>query len=248
MKTFLHPSLLALCASSSLAPAALVSNYTVVYDNGISVAAATNGRTNDPDYPIYIEHADNFRLTSTSSIQGVLWAGTYEGTSARPDEFSLRIYTLVSGKPDLSPLYNIPLVALERWDTGLNNAFNQRKYSYQALFPEISLDAGTYAMSIYNQAADGLEWFWAERDSPAVDGSFMFLSVWGEWRQISGGPEFSFSLIAVPEPGLSAMAFGSILILSCSRRRNTDGRQKLSPPEKRTVEQNAASVGDKPAN
>jgi len=191
---------------------------TVVYDNHIPATSVGNGRTNDPDFPIYIEHADNFSLPAAATVNGVTWHGLYED-NVRPDDFSLRVYALGAGLPVSPPLADVPLASVVREDTGVTITYSLRVYSYCASFDDISLGAGSYALSIYNRAADGAEWLWATRDNPAVDGSFMRLGT-GAWKRYSGGPEFSFTLTQVPEPGVALAVAAWLPCLLVRRRRD----------------------------
>ena len=116
---------------------------TVIYDNQVTAAGVNNGRTNDPDFPLFIQHADDFALPAQSLINGVEWHGIYRGNNVRPDNFSLKIYQLSSGVPTLSPLLDIPLGAVTSQDTGRRISYDLAVYAYTATFPKQSLAAGS---------------------------------------------------------------------------------------------------------
>lgn len=227
--------MIALCGLQVTAQAA-----TVIYDNRIPATSVSNGRVNDADYPIYLEHADNFALVAAAVVNGITWNGQYKSNDVRPDNFSLRIYAIMSGLPAMSPLVDIALSGVVRQDTGIDIIYSLSVYSYSAEFPDLALGAGNYALSIYNHALDGASWTWSDRDSSA-NGSFMIMAGDTAWRYYSGGPEFSFVLTQVPEPGVVlTLAVGVPILLrrrrarkirqACSNNADAHGLSLTNPP------------------
>lgn len=222
MRRRILPILAALCGPQAAATAGTTLPL-VVCDNHVPAPAVNNGRTNDPDYAIHIEHADDFSLAAASTLNGVTWHGLYEGNQAGADQFSLRIFPMDAGVPAYSPLFDIPLAGALRTDTGLSIAYRLKVYAYSAAFPDLTLGPGAYALSLFNHTADGTEWLWACRDNSTVGGSFMILGSAAAWNHYSGGPEFSFALTHVPEPCAALALAAAAPALLLRRRRPNRG-------------------------
>src|SRR5262245_26993624 len=76
----------------------------VIYDNNVS--AVNNGRVNDPDFPIFLMHADDFLLSTTRIINEVSWLGAYKDGGIPPDggdDFTIRFFSFQGGIPETSP-------------------------------------------------------------------------------------------------------------------------------------------------
>ena len=168
----------------------------LVYDNGVQASQVTNGRVNDPDFSIPLEHADNFSIATTGQISSVTWHGLYETNipSFQVDDFSLSLFSTTSGVINPTPLLDTPLVLSEKFDTGFNVGGSLNLFSYTASFSSFSLAPGDYAISIFNNVENGVEWFWGVSNFTS-DGSYQTDVSTLEWNPINpGAPEFSFAL------------------------------------------------------
>ena len=131
-----------------------------------------------------------------------------------------KIYQLSSGVPTRIPLLDIPLGQVIRQDTGRRISYNLAVYAYSATFPDQTLAAGSYGLSIYNSATDGVEWLWAT--AQVANGSFMILGSATQWSKFTGAPEFSFALTQVPE--VSAAVLFTLLVPTALLRRGRPRR------------------------
>ena len=187
---------------------------TIVYDNMVSASTIHNGRENDPDAPNWL-HADGFQFAAPATFNLVTWHGLREFS---PDRFRMRIYTIVGNVPAMTPIIDLPLGLVTRFDTGYRDPYQTVIYSYSAGFPDQSLAAGSYAISIVSDSAnDGVPWAWAVGNNN--DGSFMILKGDTAWRNMTGAPEFSFVLAQVPEPAPAVLAFAMVPFALSRRRR-----------------------------
>lgn len=186
---------------------------TTVYDNMVPVSTIHNGRENDPDAPNWL-HADGFQFASPTTFNQVTWHGI---RAFSPDHFRLKIYNMNGSVPAMTPIINLPLDLVTRLDSGYRDPYQSAIYSYAAGFPDQSLAAGSYAISIVSDVAgDGVPWLWAVGNNR--NGSFMILRGDTAWRNVTGAPEFSFTLAQVPEAGTVAL-LAAMVPLALFRRR-----------------------------
>jgi len=186
---------------------------TTVYDNMVPVSTISNGRENDPDAPNW-RHADGFQFASPTTFNKVTWHGI-RGFS--PDRFRMKIYNMSGNVPAMNPFIDLALGLVTRFDSGYRDPYQSVIYSYAAEFPDQSLAAGSYAISIVSDTAgDGVPWIWAVGNNR--NGSFMILKGDTAWRNVTGAPEFSFTLVQVPEPG-TAVLLAALVPFALFRRR-----------------------------
>jgi hypothetical protein len=219
LSSLLSPSVFFVLSSTPLQGTSIVLP-PPVFDNGVSASDINNGRVNDADFAIYIEHADNFEISVTSEISAVSWSGLYKGNAAHlGDDFVMRIFRTESGIIDPVALLDTSLTVLEKSDSG-DDVLSMDVYTYVGEFPTISLDLGTYAISIYNNASNVVEWTWGINATPD-DGSYMTQFDPTNWTPVNpGAPEFSFALYnSVPEPSVPSVLLATVGLLLTRRTR-----------------------------
>jgi len=184
------------------------------YDNQIS--SVNNGRVNDPDYPVFLMHADSFSLSADALINQVSWLGAYKDGNLLPDgddDFTIRFYDLQAGTPAVTPFASIAVGAAERHIMLQTLPYGNQVFSYSARVPDMQLVAGTYLMAIMNDPVDKDLWLWANADaSPGHSYTMLFEGT--PWREFSGGgvAEFAFSIGYVPEPsGVALLLLGGLV-------------------------------------
>jgi len=167
----------------------------------------------DPNTAIFNEVGDDFTLSSTSVIQGVLWDGAYDfgDDAVADDDFSVRIFDILNGSPLATPRLEYSNTQVSRSDLGSG----LYRYRYDLSTPA-TLAAGNYFLSIVNNTPnDNDDWFWAFsrkgagnpffRDRPQLsDGSFEVV----DWNPLprDSSKELAFAIggepTAVPTPAL----------------------------------------------
>lgn len=181
---------------------------TIVYDNGINTANVNGGFTSDPNSPRFT--ADTFTLAAPSTFNQVRFLGFYTSNTptASTDNFTITFYNTLAGTPDINPFAGGTFAigdAAGRTATGVN-PFASDIYSYVVnLASTVSLDAGTYGISIVNDTTNDTDnnWVWATSFS---GGSVFFRTNQADGWTVSGG-ETAFTLVSAtaPEPGTLAL-------------------------------------------
>jgi hypothetical protein len=197
----------------------------VVYDEG--APNQVNARPSDP--AANVVSAEIFTFASLTTFDAVDWWGTYGGTPAT-DAFTILFYGTTGGVPDDAPLAGLDFNvgdAVNRTATGLMIAGSFPEYSYSAtLSSAVTLDPGTYAISIVNDPASPAagNWFWEATDPGASNGHYARLPSGGTW--LTQTPSLSFrlrdsSVSAAPEPGsLALLALAGLPIGGAVTRRH----------------------------
>jgi len=204
---------LAAAAASLLFLSAPARAATTVYDNMVPVSRISNGRENDVNAPNWL-HADGFQLATAATFNMLTWHGIRAGN---PESFRLRIYPMAGNVPAMNPTIDLSVGLVIRSDSGYRDPYQSIIYSYSAEFADQTLAAGSYAISIYNDSNDGVPWLWGVGNNR--NGSFMILKGDTAWRNVTGAPEFSFTLSQVPESGSVALLVAAVPVILSRRRR-----------------------------
>ncbi len=179
----------------------------VVYDNHVSTV--NNGRVNDPAFPAFLMHADDFSLSATRTVNEVSWLGAYKDGNLLPDgddNFTIRFFGFNSGIASPTPLATFVVGPVTRFITAQTLSYGNPVYSFSARFQDVQLVAGTYLIAIMNDPLDNDLWLWADADSNPGH-SFVMSSPGAAWQEYAGGgvAEFAFSISYVPEPSVSVL-------------------------------------------
>lgn len=176
------------------------------------------------------QKGDLFTVTASETVQAIQWWGIYgfSNTPQTTDFFKARIYAVVSGIPNSTPLFEYTLPSVTRQATTGKVAGFLTVYSFTSTIPDTMLGPGNYVLSLMNDttADTNDSWFWA--NSNVTGTAFERNSIADAWSQFKLGdgvtpvPSHAFNLsgfLGVPEPttfGLLAVAgFG----LATQRRR-----------------------------
>ena len=146
---------LLVCSSDNPAQAA------VLFDNG-----APNFRLAiESDFALPVEAGDDFTLTSSNDVTKITWSGLYAARSSvsltpTVDQFSVRIFEFLNGKPAVSPIVAFNNASVARTSNSQSVFFYN--YSFAPSQP-FTLQGGSYLLSIVNntKADTDLNWFWA---------------------------------------------------------------------------------------
>lgn len=193
----------------------------IVYDNGAPdlVTALAS------DFHFPAQAAEDFSLTSETTISGVQWWGTYGGSfpgPPSPDTFTIRLYLPdIDGSPMQLPEREWQVGQPYRIDTGLDLQQNFDLFEYRATLGEITLSEGDYFLSIVNNTIGTRDdWFWATSDANGNAFHRSFDS--SAWRNDipSRQLELAFRVLGVPEPAsVVVLATGLIAAVFSPRRR-----------------------------
>jgi hypothetical protein len=152
--------------------------------------------------------ADHFSLGSAATLGSTtFWGGYYPGNTPLVDDFTLYVYANSAGKPGTVIMQES--IATTRTDTGHTFASTGiEAYQYTATLAPISLDAGSYWLSIVNTAGSASDsWSWATYNESSTDAVTNHSPTTGPWIiALSGDQAFQLSSpAAVPEPSSLAM-------------------------------------------
>jgi hypothetical protein len=195
----------------------------LIFDQSVdlTVGAESSDFTFNPDGPSFFspgQIADDFKLLSgASTITDVHWWGLY-GNSNTPgtDFFTIRIFADDSGFPEIDPLNELDLLAVNRVDTGadLIDRFGDSYdvFAYSIDIAPLTLAANTtYWLSIVNivrSTAPETVWAWNFDESVVGNASVARRNDDDEsWDPFAD--DFGFQLtndaVAVPEPATWAL-------------------------------------------
>lgn len=106
---------------------------------------------------------DDFTLASSSLLHSLEWWGVHGG-----EKFSVRIFEVVAGVPDDTPLLDIDLGLVP----GTPEIFPSGEHLfYQADLPSIPLGASEYLLSIVEKTpGDETRWFWSASCEDGCEG------------------------------------------------------------------------------
>ncbi len=168
---------------------------------GLSVRAAAlfgNGSPNpdaggvasnfghDPEYEY--QSADDFVLTSDTTLAKVRWWGMYQGSNMPldPDAFSIRIFADAGGIPAATPIVDEQVVRVRRRPTGVTSGgYDIYEYTTQ-LKPHVTLSAGTYWLSIVEDVdveETATAWLWALSSNSSGNHAFRATDI-SAWQQL----------------------------------------------------------------
>ena len=183
--------------------------------------------------------ADNFTLSSDSTIDSVRWWGAWNFFKPAIDDFTINIYGSDNGLPDASNLIASRVVGnVVETATGLsrssNPSFPMALFEFQADIVPLNLQANQeYWISIYDTAGSNTSQYFLWREieaawitgSGAAAGSTTLGASWG------GRPvEFAFQLegssAVVPEPA-SALIFLAMSGQLLALRRRSQSEHRL---------------------
>jgi hypothetical protein len=190
----------------------------------------------DPSLPGYYSElegqqiADQFTLTEQSAVTSLAWAGYYDSPQAlsNPVSFTIRFYNDAGLSPD-APLgapfqeYDVAVNAVPTGDIVAGyGGVNTPLFSYSVSLSPLTLDAGTYWLSILEADARSLyyhpnEWLWSRSD---FSGDYVYRGSDAEsWTSNGSDGNAAFTLNAVPVPAAFALfASGLVGLLGVTKR------------------------------
>ena len=202
----------AVCACVLTSTVNTVSASTVIYDNGVT--STSSHMVSQPSAEQIV--ADDFLLNAATSISVVEWRGTYSGETPPPDDFTIMLHADIGGSPASTALHTFNLGnSILRSQPDTNFAF-----SYSAEVP-ITLDAGIYWLSIYNNLPDNFprnRWSWIYQ----LDGNLHYRSQIGGAYSNSIPYKTDFRLygvVPVP-PALYLFCSGLLGLAGVAKRRH----------------------------
>jgi hypothetical protein len=185
----------------------------VIFDNG--VPSKSGGFLSDSDSGVGF--ADDFLLAGPATINAIRYWGFYAPTSTPgADAFTVIFYSNQAGLPNGSGVLATNTFAdAARIDTGDDIDGNGSDiYLYEAPLAPLSLGAGTYWVSIFNNTAGDSDdnWAWARHAFPGNDARS--LNGGTSWLHEFSDSELSFQLLNVPEPsGLTIGLLATAMLL-----------------------------------
>ncbi len=151
------------------------------------------------DFDLPVEAGDNFSLSDASNITQITWTGAYVTSddhffnTPAADNFSVRVFKILNGVPQSSPLNTFSNISASRTST-VFPGFTLFNYAFTPSQP-FALNAGNYLLSVVNDttAQSDYSWFWASSAEPG--NSFGRSNSNEPWFQIaaSKGPTIDLS-------------------------------------------------------
>ncbi|MHA7811784.1 MAG: DUF7901 domain-containing protein [Phycisphaerales bacterium] len=208
----------------------------VVYSQSTTSDPASVGlgwySSSEPRPTRNFKHADNFVLTSDSTIDAVRWWGLSEGVShtdlSNFDTFTIEFWTnrtIPNGniRPlDLIASTTIAFAQTNATATGRSAPSGAIEYMHEATLGDgVDLIAGeTYWISISARSIDPQADVWQWQDSDNFDTlSSSFSYAQNRWVVLED-TDSAFELIAVPSPGTGALLLPGCLLVQRRRRRS----------------------------
>jgi hypothetical protein len=197
-----------------------------------SQASEAWGRINS-DFDVPAQLVDDFQLQpGASTITDVHWWGEYAnpnnpGTPGT-DDFTIRIFGDVSGTPEIDPLNEFAVGAVNRVSIGVIDG--DEVFAYSVDIAPLTLAANTtYWLSIVNDTTLDTDdnWFWnlevpsattSVKCGRGVDGA-----IWGQCQLLELGFQLTNDALAVPEPATWAMFAAGPASLGLMNRRRKAG-------------------------
>lgn len=204
----------------------------ILVDHHPAITSAPNAlRSNLPGPETQQQVADDFSLSSASTLTGVAWSGYYFGNSiantAAGVDFTIRLFT---GSAPTTFLFSESMSASFS-QTGTTDGFNDPIYRFSVtLTSPVSLAANTtYWLSVLDSDADTtVDFRWLQSAAAFNLVRAVRTNEVGTWFVPSNTNGFAFTLLGtqeaagVPEPAsLALIAFGAstLAAISWSRRR-----------------------------
>ena len=136
-------------------------------------------------------------------IAQIHWNGQYfpEG-KATTDKFSIRIFKIVEGTPEITPQINVNLREVRQTQTDIER-FSHPVFNYVGLVQPFRLETGRYLLSIVNNTPNHSDdWLWMTTDPktqlPGVDIKIFFRDQDGmAWKSGLTG-KMSFTILGEP--------------------------------------------------
>jgi hypothetical protein len=190
----------------------------VVFDNG--TPSKSGGFVSDNDAGV--RFADDFVFAVPETFGGIRFWGFYSPSDTPPlsDAFTAVFYGNAAGLPDGGNVLATRVIGNPgRTDTGDDiDGAPVDIYVYEAQFPEISLGAGQYWVSIYNNTPGDTDdnWAWARHAFPGNDARSP--DDGATWFHEFSDSELAFQLV-VPEPATAALGVLAVLVVALCQRR-----------------------------
>ncbi|VXD18704.1 hypothetical protein [Planktothrix paucivesiculata] len=106
-----------------------------------------------------------FIIQETVEIDQIDWNGQYfpDGQPSKP-QFSLRIFKIVEGKPEIKPHFQVQLREVRQTKTNIER-FSHPVFNYGGSVIPFKLEAGRYMLSIVNNTQGHTDdWLWMTTD------------------------------------------------------------------------------------
>jgi hypothetical protein len=184
----------------------------IVYDNG--TPNTEGGFLSDNDGGV--RFADDFRFGAPTQFNGIRFWGFYSPSDTPPvnDAFTVVFYGNGGGLPDSGNILSTHVIGnVGRTDTGDDtNGGLLDIYVYEAPLGNITLPAGQYWVSVYNNTPGDVDdnWAWARHVFPGNDARS--LDSGATWLHEFSDSELAFQLI-VPEPRSIAVVVIAVLVV-----------------------------------
>ncbi|VXD25886.1 hypothetical protein PL8927_900168 [Planktothrix serta PCC 8927] len=106
-----------------------------------------------------------FTLKESVEVDQIHWSGQYFPDGKPSDaKFSLRIFKIVEGIPEITPKIDVQLTEVRQTQTDIER-FSHPVFNYVGLVIPFRLEAGRYLLSIVNNTQDHSDdWLWMTTD------------------------------------------------------------------------------------
>lgn len=159
------------------------------------------------NFALPVEAGDDFAFTNSSDVTRITWSGVYASeqiVAIDPaiDQFSVRIFEFLDGRPAISPIVAFNNINVNRSNAPQNTFFYN--YSFTPTQP-FTLKPSKYLLSVVNNTAGTrLNWFWATSNQQGND--FGRFQPNDAWFDDVNAVELSFAIegnsTPVPTPAL----------------------------------------------